>query len=1073
MKPPCLEAFVLRTLAIIVFLFGMTVQADGLRLRADDLPRGVVNTQDPNDVSLSPQESLARITVPDGFHVTLFAGEPAVRRPIAFDFDDRGRLWVVENYSHPVWKSDGTMDRILILEDTNHDGTFDRRTVFWDKGRYLTGIAVGHGGVWIANTPELSFIPDRDYDDKPDSEPVVMLDGFQRSKNNVLNNFHWGPDGWLYGAIGVANRSLVGRPGAANDERTPITRGIWRYHPLRHDFEVVAEGMVNPWGADFNEFGDLFTTNTVIAHLWHIVPGMYCQRRDNERDNPYVYRRIQSITNHLHWGGGQWQSSRESHGRHSVAGGGHAHCGAMVYLGDNWPQRYRGKLFTANLHGNRINCDQLVPSRSTYVGVHDEDFLFGNDPWFRGMSVKYGPDGGVYVSDWHDIGECHDSDGSHRSSGRIYKVVFGKPEKRAVDLQGLNDHQLVAMQLHSNAWFARHARRILQERAAAGSDLSTAHLRLQEIFAKDDDEINKLRAFWTLFVTGGLDEFALINLLEHDSEHVRRWAIRFLVDDRPPGSKAAAALKIVASADESAKVRLAVAAAIPRLKREHRWPIAQALMMHAADATDPYLPLMIWYGIEPVVSEDRSAALKLASASCIPMLRRFIARRLLDEDASHAEQVLTSVLKCDDETVRFDLLQGMLEALEVSGSHDPPDSWNELYAQQASVVDPELRSTVVRLATLFGDKKAIARLRRVVLDKQAPANQRRDSLLALLNVEDGVKVSMLHRLVSEASILRREALRSLILRNESSTAGVVLDLYADLDSAERQDAISVLGTRRSFALELLDAIGSGVVDRDDVSAFALQQLRAFRDQTIQGRVNALWADDAEQLSKSDEIARYKAQMTPDFLARGNVHAGRRLFERTCSKCHTLFGEGGSIAPDLTGSGRKQLDYVLSNLIDPSAVIDPAYRLTTMITVDGRVLSGFIVHQGDKFVVLRTQEAQVRLAMGDIDELHTSEKSMMPEGMLRSFSDEEFRDLILYLASPQQVPLDETDDYHSLFERLLLFLSDLSLSILRHRPIQLRWGFSCSDMPAGQPNLDDTSKHTLKSRKEHWQAGGIH
>ena len=990
----------IRTTAVIVFLFASTVLSD-------DLPRGAVNTQDPRDVSLSPQESLARITVPDGFHVTLFAGEPDVRRPIAFDFDDRGRLWVVENYSHPEWNPHGAMDRILILEDSDHDGEFDRKTVFWDKGRYLTGIAVGHGGVWIANTPELSFIPDGDFDDVPDSDPVVMLDGFQISKNNVLNNFHWGPDGWLYGAIGLSDPSRVGRPGSPDEERTQITRGIWRFHPIRHDFEVVAEGMVNPWGADFNEFGDLFTTNTVIAHLWHIVPGMYCQRRDSEQDNPYVYRRIQSITNHLHWGGGQWQSSRKLDGRHSVAGGGHAHCGAMIYLGDNWPKVYRGKFFTANLHGNRVNCDQLVPSRSTYVGVHDEDFLFGNDPWFRGLSVKYGPDGGVYVSDWHDFGECHDSDGSHRSSGRIYKVVFGKPEKPSVDLRGLSDHELVALHVHPNAWFVRHARRILQERAAAGRDLTTAHLRLQDIFENDDDEINKLRAFWTLFVADGMDEIALTNLLDHDSEHVRRWAIRFLVEDGPPSSPVVAAVNIAALADDSPKVRLAVAAAMPRLRLEHRWPIAKSLMMHAEDATDPYLPLMIWYGIEPFVSKDRPAALKLASTSRIPLLRRFIVRRLLDGDSSHTEQVVTSVLECPDETVRLDLLQGMLEALEVSGPHDPPDSWSVLYSQNASAANPGLRSTAVRLATIFGDKKAIARLCQMVLDRDAPANQRSDSLLALLNVEDGVKVSMLHQLVSEASILRRDAMQSLILRNESSTPGVVLGVYADLDPAERQDAISVLATRRAFVLELLTAIGSGVVDRRDVSAFALQQLRAFRDKTIQEQVKVLWADDAERLNKSDEIARYKAQMTPDYLARGNVRTGRRVFERTCSKCHTLFGEGGNIAPDLTGSGRKKLDYVLSNMIDPSAVIDPAYRLTTMITLDGRVLSGFIVHQGDKFVVLRTQEAHVRLAMDDIDELLTSGKSMMPEGMLRSFSDEQVRDLILYLASPQQVSLAES------------------------------------------------------------------
>jgi putative heme-binding domain-containing protein len=418
---------------------------------------------------------------------------------------------------------------------------------------------------------------------------------------------------------------------------------------------------------------------------------------------------------------------------------------------------------------------------------------------------------------------------------------------------------------------------------------------------------------------------------------------------------------------------------------------------------------MIWYGIEPIVSENLPAALKLASTTRIPELRRFIARRIVDEDAAHAEQVFASVLECRDKTVRIDLLQGVLAALEVSGSHDPPDSWSDLYTRNAAATGAELRSTLVRLATLFGDKPAIARLRRVVLDKSATAKERRESFLALLNVKDGVEVSMLHRLVKEASILRREALQSLVLRHEPSTAGVILGVYSDLNFAERQDAISVLGTRRAFASQLLGAIERGVIERNDVSAFALQQLRAYRDKSIQQQVAVLWADDAERLSKADEIARYKAQMTPAYLAQGNVRAGRALFERTCSKCHTLFGEGGTIAPDLTGSGRKQLDYVLSNLIDPSAVIDPAYRLTTMITVDGRVLSGFIVHQGDKFLVLRTQEAQVRLAMGDIDELHTSSKSMMPEGMLRGLSDEEFRDLIVYLASPQQVSLGESDE----------------------------------------------------------------
>jgi putative heme-binding domain-containing protein len=128
-----------------------------------------------------------------------------------------------------------------------------------------------------------------------------------------------------------------------------------------------------------------------------------------------------------------------------------------------------------------------------------------------------------------------------------------------------------------------------------------------------------------------------------------------------------------------------------------------------------------------------------------------------------------------------------------------------------------------------------------------------------------------------------------------------------------------------------------------------------------------------------------------------------VFEKTCAKCHVLFGDGATIGPDLTGSGRKKIDYVLSNLIDPNAVIDPKYRLTKLVTNDGRLYSGFVIQHDDRSVVLRTQETRIKLSMKDIEEMRTSKTSMMPEGMLRIYSDEQVRDLLLYLASPQQVP----------------------------------------------------------------------
>lgn len=979
----------------------------GFAVHADDLPSSIVNTQNPNDISLSPQESLARITVPDGFHVTLFAGEPDLRRPIAFDFDDRGRIWVIENYSHPVWKKDGATDRILILEDTDHDGRFDQRKVFWDKGRYLTGMAVGHGGVWIGNTPELSFIPDRDGDDVPDSEPIVMLDGFRLSTNNVLNNFHWGPDGWLYGALGVDNPSQIGKPGTPMEQRFEMSRGIWRLHPVDHTFERVADGMVNPWGADFNEFGDLITTNTVTAHLWHIVHGMYCERRVTEQDNPYVYRRIQSITDHLHWGGGAWHEARTGDGHHSVAGGGHAHCGGMIYLGDNWPDKYRGTFFTNNMHGNRVNNDRLVPNASTYVGVHAEDFLFGNDPWFRGMSIKYGPDGGVYISDWHDFGECHDSDGSHRTSGRIYKVVYGKPEAVTTDLQKMTAVELAALHLHRNEWFSRHARRILHERVNRGQDISAAIAPLRKVFLNTKDEPIRLRALWTLAIIGAIDESELVDLLRHKSQHVRRWTIHFLVDRQQPQAEAVSQLAKLARTEPSPEVRLALASSLQRVQPDNRWAIASGLALHAEDDTDPYIPLMIWYGIESLVPRDTEAALKLATQSKLSVLRSLISRRATDISDPPIDRVVGAVARQPDPVVRHDLLRGMLDALEGRGTQTAPALWPQLYKQVSSAADPSLRSVAVRLATIFGDQQAINRLRKSVLDDSVSSNDRREALQSLLQVSDGVSIEMLHGLTTGSSALQHEAIQALAIHNDESTPGVLLGNYSEFNDAEKQDAIGALTTRLTFAESLLTAMEAGQVNRRDVSAFALQQLRMFDDQKLKSRLLKLWADDTVKIQKSDELARLLKLMVPEYLDNGDAGAGRLVFQKTCVKCHRLFGEGGTIAPDLTGSGRQKTDYVLSNLIDPSAQIDPAYRLTTLVTEDGRLFSGFVVRQTDSDVVFRTQDARILLSMKDVETIRTSNISMMPEGMLRTFTDDQVRNLLVYLAGSGQVPTPQT------------------------------------------------------------------
>ncbi len=580
-----------------------------------------------------PAEEIAKtMMLPEGFQASVFAAEPDVVQPIAFTFDDRGRLWVVECLSYPDWQKDSKpgKDRVLIFEDQNGDGRFDRKTVFWDQGRNLSGIQWGFGGVWLCSTPHLIFLPDRNQDDKPDGPPEVLLDGFSFDvKHNVFNGLTWGPDGWLYGCHGILAESLVGKPGTPNEKRTPINCGVWRIHPVSKQFEVVMHGTTNPWGLDYDEHGQFFITNCVIKHLFHVIPGAHYERMYGQDINPFSYQLMTSCADYLHWGGGPWQSSRSGKGIHDGPGGGHAHAGCMIYLGDNWPKQYQGRLYTCNIHGTRVNVDQLNNHNSGYKSAREPDFLKVNDPWFRGLEMKYGPDGGVYLTDWSDIGECHDYQDIHRENGRIYKITHGQPKAVTVNLTKLNPLELLKLQHHPNAWQARHARRLLHEQATAKKLPDSFLKSVHEEFANAKDLKTRLRLLWTLHVIQpqGLAENFVTQLLKDKEPYVRGWAIQLSLEDQTISPMLLKAFIELAKADTSPVVRLFLASALQRLPLASRWELAETLLGRLEDANDVSLPLMLWYGVEPLIPQDKTRSVRLILKSKIPLVRQHIARR--------------------------------------------------------------------------------------------------------------------------------------------------------------------------------------------------------------------------------------------------------------------------------------------------------------------------------------------------------------------------------------------------------------------------------------------------------------
>ncbi len=966
-------------------------------------------------MGLAPEAAARAMTLPPGFRSTLFAGEPDVHQPIAFTIDERGRLWVLENYAYPHWSPYGR-DRVVVFEDKDGDGHFDTRKVFFDQINFGSGLAVGHGGVWVGSPPYLLFIPDRNRDDVPDGPPQVVLDGWgHEDTHETLNSFVWGPDGWLYGNQGVFTHSNVGRPGSRDPERVPLNACVWRYHPTKKTFEVFSAGISNQWGLDFNDVGDAFVTACVVPHLWHIVQGGFYHRQSGQHFNPYVYGEIQTIGDHLHYDRGvKWSDARLGGGGTDAAGGGHAHAGTLIYLGDSFPAEYRGALFTHNLLGNRINQETLVRAGSGYIGRHAPDFMKANDGWFRGLRLELGPDGSLFNSDWYDARACHQQHPQDRSNGRIYKISYGDPKRVAVDLQKLTSAELVDLQLHPNEWFVRRARIILQER---GPDRAV-HAALAKIIDGNQDASRQLRALWALHVTRGLTAALALQLLQSPQEYVRAWTIQLACEDKSPPPALLTAFAALAQSDPSPVVRRFLASAAQRIAVAKRWPMVEALLAHGEDAKDHNLPSLYWYAVEPLVAADPARALALGTKTPLTALRPYFTRRqaaLTDESRANnpdgtpaALTGIAGLVAALDETTDLsyqrEILESLIGATEGKTGMAPPRRWSAAYAKLSVSPDAGVIAKADALATRFGDRNVAAAKRRIAMDTFAPVPARQAALNVLIEQHNFQLTPVYHSVLPEPG-LRLAALKGLAAYDVPTTPPAILANYAAFTPEEKRAAVSVLAGRPAYARELLGAVKSGRVPRGDLDASLARQLRLLNDPEVDRAVTEIWGVMRESPeAAAREIAQWKVVLTPERVAAANPSRGRVVFEAQCALCHQLFDQGKHIGPELTGSNRGELDYVLNNVVDPNAIIGRDYQLTTIETNDGRTAAGIVQRETPSAVTIVNIAETLTIARDNIRKLERHEMSLMPAGLLQAMKEEEVADLVAYLRSERQVPL---------------------------------------------------------------------
>lgn len=980
----------------------------------------------PENEGLPPQEAAAAMTVPEGFQVQLAAGEPMVHQPIAMTFDEAGRLWVAEAYTYPTRAPEGQgKDKIIILEDTNSDGVFDNRKDFATGLNLVSGLQVGFGGVWVGAAPYLMFIPDRDGDDKPDSAPEILLDGFgYEDTHETLNSFTWGPDGWLYGCHGVFTHSIVGKPGTPAEERVAINAGVWKYHPLRHEFKVFAHGTSNPWGVDFNDYGEAFITACVIPHMYHLTPGGRYQRQAGRHFNPHTYDDIKTIADHAHYSGNigdhAWwgRDDAVAHTDTDAAGGGHAHCGALIYLGNNWPSAYRNSIFMDNIHGNRINNDLLQPVGSGYVASHGHDFLFANDQWFRGISMKCAPDGSVYLCDWYDKNACHRGDAEiwDRTNGRVYRVTYGDPAQVAKansasrNLAEFSFEQLVDLQTHSNEWQVRTSRRLLMERIdqATAEQRTMVRNRLRDSLFADAAVSKRLRALWTLESCGLLESQDLQSLLKergHKSEYLRGWAVRFSAEHSQNADYADCVRQFpeLARRETSPYVRLQFAAALQKLELDQRWELSAVLASVADDGQDANIPLVLWYGVEPLVPHDASRALELAAKSRIPLVRQFIYRRAASEPDS-MEALLASLGSVSNPGTAKLILKELRAAIETRGRIDMPEGWPAIYAKLSELKDVELKSTLQWITVKFGDEAVFPALREIVGNSAVDTDSRKSALEALVAGRDPKLSSLLITLLDDTAI-RGAAIRALADYSDVRATETLVGRYADFSEAEQQDAITVLVSRRETTQALLDAVDSGAIPYQDINAIAIRQIELLDDPHLIAGVNKVWGQmRTTPAEKQQRIEAWKSKLTPEVLAKADLSNGRKIYTDNCGKCHLLFGSGGDIGPDITGSNRADIDYTLHNIIDPNAQIGRDYQATRLLTESDRVIIGLVKEDNDSAIVVQTANEKLVIEKAEIADRTLSDVSMMPEGQIDTMQPDDVFDLIAYLASPTQIPL---------------------------------------------------------------------
>ncbi len=979
--------------------------------KVDDVERYVSKRKGDSD-PVAPKIAEQHFVTPNDLKFQLAVGDPDIAQALFMSFDARGRMWLIEYRQYPeiaglkmvsqdkflrrVYDKvppppphhDKGRDRISIHEDTDGDGFYDKHAVFVDGLNLATSVAVGRGGVFVTNPPYLLFYPDKNGDDVPDGDPEVLLEGFGlEDSHSVANSLRFGPDGWLYGAQGSTVSGKVKRFGTKDPTVDSMGQLIWRYHPERKLYEIFAEGGGNTFGVEIDAQGRIFSGhNGGDTRGFHYVQGGYLQKgfgKHGALSNPFAFGYFAQMKHH--------SVARFTHN-------------FIIYEGNELPDAYRGRLYGVEPLQGQVVMSEIMPFKASFETRDLSRVVKTDDAWFRPVDIKAGPDGSIYVADLYEQRIDHSSHYAgriDRTNGRVYRLTSKAGLKQpSVNYTKATEAELIAALDSLNKWQRQAALVVIGDRKSA-SMIPKLRDRLKTLTGQA-----ALESLWALHLSGGLTDEVAELLLKHEDQFVRAWTVRLLCDDYSVEPQIARALAEVAGHESYLSVRGQLASSAKRLPAKDALPIIRNLLKYDEDATDIFQPLLIWWAIEAkATGEGRdlilSAVLNDKDVWNRPLVKEHLTERLMKRYAiSGTREELMAAAKLLKQAPNKEstdkLLKGFEEAYKGrSLSGIPSDLVDAIAASGGG-------STVLKLRQGNADAMKIAGAA-VVNAKHAKA-ERLDFLRVFGEIRRSEFIPVLLDVVTKEQDqdLLAAALTALQAFDDLRIGQQVVPRLKQIPGDARLVAETLLASRKVWATELLQAVDDGSLKPADVSDAALRKITLHDDAKIKTLVSKHWGSIAG--ATSDDMKKEIARLM-DLLGQGsgNPYKGKQLFREHCGKCHKLFDEGGQIGPDLTSFKRDNLERVLTNVVNPSLEIREGFENYIIETTDGRVVNGFLADKDNQVVVLRGIDGQNLIFRRDeIEEMHVTPKSVMPEGTLSKLNEQQLRDLFAYVRATQPV-----------------------------------------------------------------------